>query len=441
MSGLTAQSATNLAAAIRARRVSATEVMRAFLERIERLNPALNAVIHVHPERALAAAARADAARSPRGRLHGVPLTLKDSHRVAGMPTIVGNPDAPGRPATRDGFVAERLRASGAIVIGKTNVARDLADFQTDNPAFGRTNNPWDPTRTPGGSSGGAAAALAARLTPIEVGSDIAGSIRVPAHFSGVIGLKPSAGLVSRRGHVTQPVAHPLGGGVGALASIGPMARTFEDVALLLDLLSPRPAADRFEASATSIGVIDELPGLAVEASIRDALTGLANEARRGGLRVESIAPPLDAAEQHTTWVEVYRAAQAAGTRWRSVAGVARRQEQARAAWDAALRRHDAVILPPAMCVAFSHRSIGSAIDVNGVPVPYWGLTRYTEPFNLTGHPAIVFPVAFDAAGLPIGVQVVARFGRDLWLIRAAEWLARLSGWAPPGERRAPPAQ
>lgn len=432
MSDPTALSATDLASALRARQLSATEVMRAYLERIERLNPSLNAVIHLDPGRALAASARADAARSTRGRLHGVPMTLKDSHRVAGMPTIVGNPDAPGGPARRDGFVAERLRAAGAIVIGKTNVARDLGDFQTDNPVFGRTNNPWDPRRTPGGSSGGAVAALASRLTPVEVGSDIAGSIRVPAHFSGVIGLKPSAGLISRQGHVTEPVAHRRGGGVGALASIGPMARSFDDIVLLLNLLAPRHGAERFEPSATSIGVIPGLPGLHVEASIRDAITELAREARRNGLRIEELDPPLDAVEGHAAWVELYGTARALGSRWRTRTTVAERHNRARAAWDDALRRHDAVILPPAMCVAFSHRPTGTPIDVDGVPVPYWGLARYTEPFNLTGHPAIVFPVALDPQGLPIGVQVVAGFGRDRWLIRAADWLARLSAW--PGD-------
>lgn len=431
MSSPTVLSATDLAAAIRARRLSPTEVMRAHLDRIELLNPMLNAVIYLDAERGLAEAARADAVRRPSGRLHGVPVTLKDSHRVAGMPTIVGNPDAPRGPATRDGFVAERLRAAGAIVIGKTNVARDLADFQTDNPVFGRTNNPWDRRVTPGGSSGGAAAAVASHLTPIEVGSDIAGSIRVPAHFTGVIGLKPSSGLVPRRGHVTEPVAHPRGGGVGALASIGPMARSFDDIAMLLDLLGARPTADRFDSSATSIGVIRELPGLRVEASIRDSVTNLANEARRNGMRVDLIDPPLGAAEQHGAWVDMYQAAQASGSNWGIAARLARRQGAARAAWDAALRRHDAVILPPAMCVAFSHRPTGTGIEVDGVPVPYWGLTRYTEPFSLTGHPAIVFPVGLDAAGLPIGVQVVAGFGRDRWLIRAAEWLARLTGPMP----------
>lgn len=426
MTNPTSLSATALAAAIRARRLSATEVMRAYLDRIEGMNPALNALIHLDPERALAEAARADAVTRPIGRLHGVPMTLKDSHRVAGMPTIVGNPDAPRDPARRDGGVAERLRGAGALLMGKTNVARDLADFQTDNPVFGRTNNPWDVSRTPGGSSGGAAAALAAHLTPIEVGSDIAGSIRLPAHFSGVIGFKPAAAAISRRGHVTEPIAHPHGGGIGALASIGPMARSFDDITMLLDVLGARSTEGSFDHSATSVGIIHELPGLRVETSIRHAITELTDEARRNGMRMEPVDPPLDPGEQHRAWGELYQAAQASGSNWRSAPRVARQQASARAAWDAALQRHDAVILPPAMCVAFTHRPTGVAIEVDGVAVPYWGLARYTEPFNLSGHPAIVFPVGVDATGLPIGVQMVAGCGRDRWLIRAAEWLATL---------------
>ena len=433
MKDLTSLSASDLAAAIRAHRVSATEVMNAYLDRIDRMNPSLNAILHVDPERSLAAAARADDVDGPRGRLHGVPITLKDSHRVAGMPTIVGNPDASRATATSDGFVAQRLRAEGAIVIGKTNVARDLADFQTDNPVFGRTSHPSDPALTPGGSSGGAAAAVAARLTPIEVGSDIAGSVRIPAHFTGIIGLKPSAGVIPTRGHITQPVMHPRGGGVSALATIGPMARSFDDIRLLMGLLGNLRSTDRIEPSAVSVGVITELPGLRVQASIRDAVTSFAKSAEGSGIRVESVEPPLDSDEQHEAWVEVYQAARTSGGSWPKVARVADRQAPAFRAWERALRRHEAIILPPAMCAAFSHRPTGTPIDVDGKPVPYWGLARYAEPFNLTGHPAIVLPAGRDRDGLPIGVQIVAALGRDGRLLRLAAWLGSLKqAEAPP---------
>jgi amidase len=425
MTDPTPLSATELAAAIARRTLSSTEAVRAYLARIERLNPELNAVIHLEPERALAAAARADR-RSPAVRLHGVPMTLKDSHRVAGMPTIVGNPDASRVPARRDGFVASRLRAEGAVLIGKTNVARDLEDFQTDNPIFGRTNNPLDPSRTPGGSSGGAAAALAAHLTPIEVGSDIAGSVRLPAAFCGVIGLKPTFAAIPTAGHITEPVAHPRGGGVGALASIGPMARSFDDILLLLDVLGGPRDASTFNPAATSLGIIGAFDGIPVVKSIGTAITEVAREARRNQVHVEHVTAPADLREHHRTWVDVHAAAVSTGASWSTSVALGRRRVAAREAWDALFGRFDAVLLPAVMCGPFTHRPTGTPIEVDGQPIPYWRLSAYTEPFNLTAHPAIAFPVGADASGLPIGVQLVARHGQDRWLVRAAAWLAAL---------------
>jgi len=423
---LTDLSATRLAAEIRARETSAREVVEAFLGRIERLNPVLNAVVHLDAAGALEAATRADRTE-PRGRLHGVPILLKDAHRVVGMPTIVGNPDAATGPAPRDGYVAARLRAAGAIILGKTNVPRDLADFQTDNPVFGRTCNAWDVDRTPGGSSGGAAAALAARLTPIEVGSDIAGSIRLPAHFCGVIGFKPTAGLVSLAGHVTEPARRPRGGavGVGALATIGPMARDLDDIELLLELLAPAmPLAARQSEPRLRLGIVPAFAGLRVENSIRDAVDALGLRAERGGASVDQVELGLDIADHHAAWVSVYTKARRHGAGWARRAEVARLQADAARAWDEALAGYDAIVCPAAMCVAFTHRPTGTPIEVDGVPVPYWGLARYTEPLNLTGHPAAVLPVGLDPSRLPIGVQVVGTRGADAGLLAILRWLA-----------------
>lgn len=428
MTDPTTVSARDLARLIRDGALSSTEVVQAFLARIERLNPVLNAVVELDPEAALAAAARLDRqARRTDAPLAGVPVLLKDSNRVAGFSTTVGDPSAPKRPASRDGFVANRLRAAGSIILGKTNVSRDLADFQTENPVYGRTVNPWDPTRTPGGSSGGAASAVAARLTPVDVGSDIAGSIRLPAHFCGIIGLKPSEGAISTRGHVVEPTRHPRGGGIGALATIGPLARSFDDIELLLDLLAGGLGPPPIQRGPLRLALIDDWPGLRVEHAVRAALLAAAEAARAAGARVDSVRPPLMTSELHASWVAVYRAAQAYGGRWRSVnRRTLRRLSAARSAWDDLLSRYDAVLCPPTMCVAFEHRTTGAPIDVDGQEVPYWGLGRLTETFNLTGHPALVVPAGITSDRLPTGVQMVGSFGDDSRLTQLGEWFLHL---------------
>ncbi len=421
----TTLSATDLAALLAGRTLSATEATMAYLERIEQRNPRLNAIVHLDAERALATARRLDERRMVMGPLHGVPMTVKESHRVAGLPIDVGNPDASLTVSRSDGEVVARLRAAGAILLGTTNVARDLDDFQTDNPVHGRTNNPLDLARTPGGSSGGAAAALADRLTPLEVGSDIAGSLRIPAAFTGVVSLMPTAGRIPRRGHVTEPTRHPRGGGIGVLATIGPMARTIPDLRLLLSVLTgseQRPMPVR----RPSIGLIAELPGLRVQRSISDAVAKVGAQAERNGARVEAAhaLPAMDV--QHAAFVLRYEAARRFGARWRQERpAAAAAQAEAAVGWHALLERRDAILMPVAMTTAFSHRPRGTPILIDGTTIPYWGLTRYAEPINLAGLPALVLPAGHDGDGMPIGLQLVAAEGRDAWLISLAEWLVR----------------
>src|SRR5918995_2010509 len=233
---LTTLSATRLAQLIAQRELSAVELVDAHLERIEAVNRTLNAFVFVDREGARRQARAADAAvlrGDALGPLHGVPLSIKSSVAVAGMPWETGSPFRRGVTGDRDATLVSRVRQAGAIILGVTNVAEQLMAWETDNALYGRTNNPWDVTRTPGGSSGGESAAIAAGLSAGGVGSDGGGSIRVPAHFTGIVGLKPTPGRVPATGHFP-----PCGGPFALTGVVGPMARTVDDVALLLSVMA-----------------------------------------------------------------------------------------------------------------------------------------------------------------------------------------------------------
>ena len=241
--------------------VSATEVLKAHLAQIEAHNPALNSVVTLDVERAYERAQKADAALA-RGKvwgpLHGVPFTLKDAHATAGMRTTTGFPPLADYVPQEDSTVTARLKAAGGILMGKTNVPMMLADYQSANPIFGRTNNPWDVERMPGGSSGGAAAALASGMTPFEIGTDLSASIRIPAHFCGVFGLKPTEQRVPLTGMIPGlPGPRP----VRIMSCIGPMARTVEDLALLYSIIAGPDGQDTEVAPVP----VDEMPELVLK--------------------------------------------------------------------------------------------------------------------------------------------------------------------------------
>ena len=288
-----------LAAAICSGGVSSTEVLEAQLRQIERHNPALNAVVILDTEAARERAGAADAAtrRGERwGPLHGVPFTLKDTHSTAGMRSTVGFPPFAGHVARMDSPVVARLREAGGILVGKTNAAMLLADYQTDNPLFGTTNNPWDLGRTPGGSSGGAAAALAAGMTPFEIGTDMAGSIRIPAHFCGVFGLKPTEHRVSLEGGFPNPGDAPRS--IRSMNCIGPMARSAEDLALLYSIIAGPDGADTDVAPVP----VDAVPALEVK-GLRIAYA--ADFSRHSGGRRDTRcrrAPGADAGPRRGGW-------------------------------------------------------------------------------------------------------------------------------------------
>lgn len=441
--------AAQLAANIRAGQVSALEVLAAHLAQIDAHNPALNAIVTLDAERARERALEADAALARGeiwGPLHGVPFTLKDAHATAGMRTTTGFPPLASHVPQEDSSVTARLKAAGGILIGKTNVPPMLADFQTSNPIFGRTNNPWNVERTPGGSSGGAAAALAAGMTSFEIGTDLSGSIRIPAHFCGLFGLKPTEHRVSLAGLIP---GLPGPRSVRIMSCIGPMARTAEDLALLYSIIAgpdgrdtdvpPVPAGEppELELASLRIAVAPTFPGLPAAADVRRAIEQLARELDRSGAFVEAAAlPELDFGR------ELERAGALIGmvvgafdpeqheppaTLAGYLAALDRR-DQSMLAWEQFFDRWDALLCPASMVSAFPHCETGAPLLVDGQEVSYWMASAHTTLFNYTGHPAVVLPYTRDRDGLPVGVQLVGRRWGEARLLAIAQALAQATG-------------
>ncbi|WP_125777113.1 amidase [Antribacter gilvus] len=433
-------SARALAARIAAREVSAVEVLDARLTRIRDLNPGLNAVVSLDPDAATDAARRADDALARGidvGPLHGVPITLKDGHDVAGMRTTIGTPVFD-RVPDRDGTVAARLRAAGAIIVGHTNVPPFLGDYIAENPIFGRTSNPWDTQRTAGGSSGGAASALASGLTPVEVGSDLAGSLRVPTHFCGVYGLKATEHRIPITGFF-----RPVDGtaqSVRIMTSLGPMARDLDDLELMLRLMAgpdgldsdvppvALPARRKRSPGSLRLAWAPELPGAPVTDELRAEVERVAGEAAAAGAVVHQRLPGLDWSGQRVfgelmSLTEVYApGAEQTTLDWYFHA--LERRDRWVSAWERFFDDYDALILPPAASVAFLHGATGT--DEQG---------RSCVFANLAGLPALTLPAGMSAGRLPIGVQIVGPRWSEIQLLEVAACLEDrgiLPGFVPP---------
>jgi amidase len=446
-----------LAAAIRAGHVSASEVLEAHLAQIATHNPTLNAVITLNAEQARKQAREADEALARGevwGPLHGVPFTLKDAHATAGMRTTTGFPPLANYVPQEDSPVAARLKKAGGILIGKTNVHMMLADpAQTINPIFGRTKNPWNIERTPGGSSGGAAAALAAGMTPFEIGTDLTGSIRIPAHFCGVFGLKPTEQRVPLTGLIPGlPGPRPI----RIMSCIGPMARTVEDLALLFALIAgpdgrdtevaPVPVEEmpQLELQRLRIAFAPTFPGFPVAAEMREAVEEFAGRLSALGADVEEAALPQ---------VDFQQELACAGALIGMMMGAFQPEEQERpttlaqylealdirdksiAAWEQFFEKWDVLLCPPSMMTAFPHCEPGSPLHVDGQEVSYWMVSAHSTVFNYTGHPAVVLPYQLDHDGLPIGIQLVGKRWDESRLLAIARALSEVTGafQRPPG--------
>jgi amidase len=418
--------ALDIAAAIARGETSAREQCELAIARIEALDGAVNAVVVRDFERALAAADLADAAarRGERLPLLGVPMTVKEAFDVAGLPTSWGLEEGRGNVAGGDAVAVRRLKAAGAVILGKTNVAPDLGDWQSDNPVYGRTANPWDLTRTPGGSSGGSAAALAARMVPLEIGSDIGGSIRVPSSFCGVWGHKPSYGVVDAEGH-RRPGSD---GAPQPLGVVGPMARCAADLAAALDVVADAPL-DRpdppVDLGKVRILLLDSHPCAPLDPAIRaalDRLDGVAGERGAHVARSSDLLPDLRS--QHRAFTRMLaitfaRGAPAPDGRAASLADwfeMLDAQARNRRAWRRLFGQFDAVVAPANVVAAFPHRGDPyheRRMRVDGQDVAYDAQLVWAGLATYPGLPATTFPVATTREGLPIGLQAIADFRAD----------------------------
>ncbi len=473
-------SATALVAALRRRELRATDLLEAYLERQARLHPRLNAVVSSDPEAARAAARGADAAldRGEPGALLGLPMTVKDTFATAGLRTTFGLPHTQRHVPARDAAVVARLRAAGAVIWGKTNLPLASFDWQTRNPWFGVANNPWDVGRTPGGSSGGSAAAVAARLSPLEIGSDVAGSIRVPCHFCGVAGLRPTEGGSSSFGH-SEPPGWPRA--LRSLLACGPIARDVGDLRLLWSVVGGACDEDWSVAPVVAapgavalrglrVAVSPTLGGVPVAAEVAAAFDALVGKLRGAGCVVSPLDPAdhgLDFAWALEVWGAVLGpemramgpwglrlpvwdpalrlgAVQAMFGRGRFARALGRglatglrgyfeartRRDAYVAAAEAMLRPYDAWLAPAAPIPAFTHRRTGAPLDIDGERHGYGdALAAYTCPIALMGCPAVALPIGCGArSGLPIGVQIAGPRFSDARLLAIAEQIEALAG-------------
>ena len=422
-------------AAIASGALSPSEACEAAIARIEAQDGAINAVVIRDFARARAAAADLTAkGPQPGQRLYGLPMTVKESFDVAGLPTSWGISGFAENIATRDAVVVQRLKAAGAVILGKTNVPPFLADWQADNPIHGRTVNPHDATRSPGGSSGGAAAALASGMVAAEFGSDIGGSIRVPAHFSGVWGHKPTWGVVTSKGQEFPGTSgHEL-----ALAVVGPLARSAEDLALLFEVTvdAPLPANPQPVAGARFLYIADH-PLCPVSNAVRVPIeaTVAAIEAEGGDVaRSNSLLPDLAAQfPQYMRMLQValFRGAPgpegqvATAAQWFQMLDD---QHHAQAAWAALFEAFDFVLMAPAAIPAFPHderEMTARTWDIDGHSAGAEAVLAYAGAVTFPGLPSTVLPVG--AAGhLPVGMQVIGPQRADRDCIAMAGQIGRL---------------
>lgn len=442
---------------IRERKLSPLELLRTHYDRIERLNPKLNAFIELRQQAALAEARAAEEAvirNAKLGRLHGVPISIKSSIAVAGLKFECGSPTRKGTIATEDAALVRRLKKAGAIILGNTNVPEMLMAYETSNPLYGRTNSAWDVSRTPGGSSGGEAAAIAAGLCAAGIGSDGGGSIRVPAHFSGICGLKPTPGRIPITGHWPES-----GGPFALLGVVGPMARSAEDLEIIFGVVAGFDAGDPMaapialnevaeqELRSIKIGYFEEHPSAPVTEETRVAVQTAVSALRQSGFRVEPLMPDLlNEAREHWWTLFVRLGAELLTPEFhgrkdeistiltycdqpptkQDLLSAWFRRDELRLRLMRQMNEVPVLICPVCSVPAFRHGE--REWKINHSRVSYMDAMSYTQWFNLLGNPAVVLPVGVSPEGLPIGVQVVGKPNSEELILKIARMLEQCLG-------------
>ena len=473
--------ASQLAQMIQDREVSAVEVLDAYLEQINKHNHKLNAIATLDAQRARNRAIEADEALARGdnwGVLHGVPITIKDALETKGLLTTCNDKSLADYIPQQDAIAVKRLRSAGAIIMAKTNCANLAADHQTNGAVFGRANNPWNLDYTPGGSTGGGAAAVAAGLSPLELGSDGGGSIRQPAHCCGVFGFKPTDRLVPTSGHLPELPGYPKS--IRHVLTIGTLARCVGDLQLSLSIIagadSRQPEIPPVNLktptkkllSSLRIAWTSELGNLTVDREIKSALSNFVTQLIEAGCQVEQQIPQefncdlawqtygesygreILAATPTITWGNVLQALKmnyyktrvhrqyrnsplergflkAFPLNFSKYMKALTIRDRLIAQMDNFLADWDAYLCPVSSITAFPHQPKGKPIEVNKIKLPYTtACGGYATLFNFTGHPVVVIPIGKSEAGLPIGVQIVGKRWQDLELLAIAQNINRI---------------
>lgn len=476
MSSLTFASAHQLAQMIRARKISAVEVLDAYLTQIALHNSKLNAICTLDAENARNRAKLADEALARGenwGALHGVPITIKDIFETAGLLTTAGYIPLKDYVPQQDATAVARLRTAGAVIMGKTNMAELAGDYQSTNSLFPRVNNPWHLDYTPGGSSGGSAAAVAAGLSPLDLGNDIAGSVRQPAHFCGVYGLKPTDRRISTAGQIPEVPGMPVC--IRQMMTVGCLARSIEDIQLCFSLIAgadirrpdvpPIPLDQPSGKSLQQLKIAwsDQWEQVPVAAEIRAAMQAVAQTLDKAGVQAEPWIPrdfnlskilnlygrlaayiniyaqPVDRYNLRRSLTQVFRTATQGDRSLRKLGDFSRllpellnpslkgyfetltERDDFTTQLDEALEPWDVWLTPVAITPAFTHRPAWSAVEIDHKSYPHAVANgAYTMPFNLSGHPAVVIPIGKTQTNLPIGMQIVGKRWREMELLASA---------------------